>query len=60
MDENTVPAPIEEVVALETPAVPEVAPEAPVEAVEPVADGEVVLGNSQDGGVVTEPTPVIQ
>lgn len=61
MEENTIPAPTEEVVP-ETPieAVPEVAPEAPVEAVRPVAEGEVILGTSQDGGVVTEPTPVIQ
>lgn len=44
----------------------EVPAEAPAEVVasdvtpETAPEGEVVLGASQDGGVVTEPTPVIQ
>lgn len=59
MDEQ-INTPTEEVVE------PQVAAEVPSEApVEPVAEtsapeGEVVLGASSDGGVIVEPTPVIQ
>lgn len=67
MDENQNPTPAadtnagEQVAPVETETQAAPTPvDAPAEVPDEAPTGEVVLGASQDGGVVTEPTPVIQ